>query len=88
MERDIILEEFLEAERVHGVRYTEFIGDDDSSMYPTLIQNVPDRGHGIRKVECANHTCKCYHGALEQLLSRATPLTTEVEVSLSKCESG
>ncbi len=26
METDIILEGFLEAERVHGVRYTEFIG--------------------------------------------------------------
>ena len=42
MEIDIILERFLEAERVHRVRYTEFIGDDDSSVYPTLIQNMPD----------------------------------------------
>ena len=42
MEIDITLERFLEAERVHRVCYTEYIGDDDSSVYPTLIQNVPD----------------------------------------------
>ena len=42
MEADIILEGFLEAEGLHGVRYTEYIGDGDSSMYPTLIQNVSD----------------------------------------------
>ena len=37
METDIILEGFLEAERVHRVRYTEFIGNGDSSVHPTLI---------------------------------------------------
>ena len=68
METDIILEGFLEAERVHRVRYTEFIGDGDSSVHPTLIQNVPGWGHAIRKVECANHVCKCYRGALEKLV--------------------
>lgn len=68
METDIILEGFLEAERVHGVRYTKFIGDGDSSVYPTLIQNVSGWGHAIQKIECANHMCKCYRGALEQLV--------------------
>ena len=66
MEMDIILEGFLEAERVHGVRYTRVVGDGDSSVYPTLVQNVPQWGHAIRKVECANHACKCYRGALER----------------------
>ncbi len=68
METDIILEGFLEAERVHGVRYTKFIGDGDSSVYPTLLQNVPGWGHAIQKLECANHACKCYRGALERLV--------------------
>ena len=53
---------------MHGVRYTEFIGDDDSSVHPTLIQNVPGWGHANRKMECANHVCKCNHGALEKLV--------------------
>ena len=25
-------------------------------------------GHAIRKLECANHACKCYRGALEKLV--------------------
>ena len=33
METDIILEGFLQAEKVHGVRYMEFIGDGDSFVY-------------------------------------------------------
>ena len=53
---------------MQGVRYTEFIGDGNSSVYPILIHNVPDWGHAIRKVECANHACKSYRDALEQLV--------------------
>lgn len=68
METDIIVEGFAEAERVHGVRYIRFIGDGDSSVYPTLIQRVPGWGHSIKKIECANHCCKCYRSALEKLV--------------------
>ncbi len=68
METDILLEGFIQAERIHGVRYTKFIGDGDSSVHPTLIQSVPGWGHMIQRLECANHMCKCYGGALEQLV--------------------
>ncbi len=68
MEADVIVEEFLEAERVHGVRYMKFLGDGDSPVYPALVQNVPVRGHAIGKLECANHACRCYHGVLERLV--------------------
>lgn len=68
METDIILEGFKEAERVHGVRYMRFVGDGDSSVYPTLVQSVPVWGHAIKKQECANHACKCYRSALEKLV--------------------
>ena len=37
-------------------------------MYPTLLQNVSEWGHAIKKLECANHACKCYRGALEKLV--------------------
>ena len=40
----------------------------DSSVYPTLVQNVPVWGHDIRKLDCVNHACKCYCGALERLV--------------------
>ena len=49
MESDIILEGFLEAEKVHGVRYTQFVGDGDSSVYSTLLTQVPGWGHMIKK---------------------------------------
>ena len=68
MEADIIVEGFTEAARVHGLRYTQFVGDGDSSVYPALIQQVAGYGHAIRKFECANHCCKCYRGALEKLV--------------------
>ena len=68
METDIILEGFLEAEKMHGVRYTRFVGDGDSSVYPTLLQNVPGWGYAIKKLECANHACKCYRSSLEKLV--------------------
>ena len=60
METDIILEGFKAAESKYGLRYTRVTGDGDSSVYPTLIQNVPGWGYAIQKLECANHACKCY----------------------------
>ena len=68
MEPDIILEGFKQAERVHSVRYMRFVGDGDSSVYSTLVQNVPGWGRYIKKQECANHCCKCYRSGLEKLV--------------------
>ena len=34
METDIILQGFKEAEAKYGLRYTKFVGDGDSSVYP------------------------------------------------------
>ena len=67
MESDIILEGFKEAKETHEVRYLRFIGDGDSSVYPTLLQRVPVWGRYIIKMECANHACKCYRASLEKL---------------------
>ena len=68
MEPNIILEGFQQAERIHGVRYMRFIGDGDSSVYSTLIQGVSGWGRHIKKLECANHACKCYRSALEGIV--------------------
>ena len=69
METDIILEGFRAAEKIHGVRYTRFVGDGDSSVYPTLLTNVPEWGRDIKKIECANHACKCYRSSLKKLVT-------------------
>ena len=68
MESDILVEGILEAESTHGLCYMRIIGDGDSNVYPTLQQRVPVWGD-IRKLECANHACKCYQGALEALVN-------------------
>ena len=67
MESDIIVQGFREAESKYGLRYTKFVGDGDSSVYPSLVTGVPQWGHAICKIECANHAIKCYRGALEKL---------------------
>ena len=41
METDIIFEGFKKCEQQHGIRYTTFIGDGDSSVYSSLIEAVP-----------------------------------------------
>ena len=67
MEADISLEGFKKCMEQHGVRYTEFIGNEDSSVYPTLISNLP-WGYAVEKVGCANHAIKCFQGHLENLV--------------------
>ena len=49
---------------VHGVRYTKFVGDGDSSVYLTLLQSIPGWVHAIQKLECAS----VYRGALKRLV--------------------
>ena len=66
IETDIILEGFLKCETQQGLRYISFIGDGNSSIYPTLISSAP-WGYAITKIECANHCIKCYRTALEKL---------------------
>ena len=60
---------FKKAEQTHGLRYIRFIGDGDSSVYPTLLLLVPIWGREIIKLECANHACKCYRASLEKLVA-------------------
>ncbi len=40
MEKDIIVEGFLEAEGRHGLHYNEFAGDGDSSTYVGILGNI------------------------------------------------
>ncbi len=70
MESDILLKGFSQAESVHGVRYTRFVGDGDSLVHTTLLQGVPRWGYAIKKLECANHACKCYRSGLEKLIQK------------------
>ena len=68
MESDIILEGFRMAKKQHGLCYTNFIGDGDSSVQSTLRDNVHEWGHDLTKQECANHPVKYFRSSLENLV--------------------
>ena len=45
METDIILTGFKVAQAQHGIRYTNYVGDSESSVYSALVANVPEWGY-------------------------------------------
>ena len=45
---------------MHDLRYLWLIGDGDSSVYHSVVTEVPSYGRNITKVECANHEVKCW----------------------------
>lgn len=53
---------------MHKVCYIELFCDGDSSVHPTLVQNVPGWGHAFKNLECANRVCECYRCVLEKLI--------------------
>jgi hypothetical protein len=69
MEADIIVEGFCNAESQHGCRYMRVIADGDSSVYSRIQEEVKVWGRHVRKMECANHACKCLRSNLEKLVN-------------------
>ena len=57
MEADIIATGFRIME-MHGVRYTEVIGDGDSSVLHNIRTTVLSYSRDVDKVECLNHAVK------------------------------
>lgn len=80
MEADIILEGFLECDKL-GARFHKMIADGDSSMYKTLqnfrIYKDPDLI--IEKLECVNHLCRNFRTKFSNLDS-----VTKFDVKLRK----
>jgi len=71
MESDIIVEGFSQSVRMHGLRYKWMVGDGDSSVHQSIIRNVPYRRE-VEKIECCNHTVKCFQGSMEKLVKDNT----------------
>ena len=69
MEADIIVEGFQQAEDKYGLRYMRLIADGDSSVYASIQEQVPVWGRHVKKMECANHACKCLRSKLEKLVA-------------------
>ncbi|XP_050549327.1 uncharacterized protein LOC118271403 isoform X2 [Spodoptera frugiperda] len=68
MESDIIVEGFQKSEETHQLRYLNFIGDGDSSVFANLKEKV-SYGNKIKKIECKNHVIKNYTSALYKVLA-------------------
>ncbi|XP_043227760.1 uncharacterized protein LOC122384442 [Amphibalanus amphitrite] len=86
MESDIIIEGFNRSEEMHGVRFIEFIGDGDSSVYKNILSYV-SYGRNVRKVECANHVTKCFTSALYDIAKQnkeAKKVLSKVRISRMK----
>ncbi|CAD6244604.1 GSCOCG00013413001-RA-CDS, partial [Cotesia congregata] len=65
MEADIIVEGFTKSINSHGLIYKSFIGDGDSSVHQSIVNNDPykEYGIGVEKIECKNHLFRnfCRH---------------------------
>lgn len=55
MESDMIVQSFIESEKIHGLRHKKFIGDGDSSVFSQLQEKVLSYERQIIKVKCINH---------------------------------
>ena len=53
MEANIIATGFQISEEMHGVRYTQVIGDGDKSVLHNIHTRVLSYGRNVDKVECA-----------------------------------
>ena len=67
MESDIIAAGFRQSKSMHGLQYTEVIGNGNSSVLHIIQTTVKSYSRDVEKVECANHTVKCFRSRLKQL---------------------
>lgn len=59
MESKSILEMFQQSEPMCDIRYKNFLGDGDSSAYPTVVKTQPyGPDFSIEKLECVGHIQK------------------------------
>jgi len=58
METNGTVDMFKRSIEKRNLRYTTFIGDGDSSSYPTVVELDPYNGTGIEKGECIGHVQK------------------------------
>ena len=65
MESAILLEGFQTSMETHGLIYSKFVGDGDSSVFATVIDVY--KGMKVQKVECMNHVLKNLTSKLLQI---------------------
>jgi len=67
MESDIISEGFESSIKMHGLVYSKYCGDGDSSTKKTLVVARHYNGLVIEKIECKNHLWRAFNGHMKIL---------------------
>ncbi|XP_052120605.1 uncharacterized protein LOC127748927 [Frankliniella occidentalis] len=61
MEASIIMEGFKASLEMHGVRFLQLVGDRDSTVHKTLVEEAPyGLGFTVEKIDCKNHLLRNY----------------------------
>ncbi|GFX38553.1 hypothetical protein TNCV_3206211 [Trichonephila clavipes] len=58
MEVSGAIETFQRSESLHGLRYTQFLGDSDARAYKAVNEMQPYEDIGIEKLECVGYVDK------------------------------
>ncbi|XP_076681426.1 uncharacterized protein LOC143375815 [Andrena cerasifolii] len=58
MEVDAVLEMFLRSEELHGVKYTNYIGDGGTKTFKAIVDKNPYEDVIVTKKECVGHVQK------------------------------
>ncbi|GFT11106.1 uncharacterized protein TNCV_1084581 [Trichonephila clavipes] len=88
MEVDGMLRIFNRSEKLHHLKYSNYIGDDDTKTFNALSENKPyGDDHLIQKIECVGHVQKRMCTRLRgKLLGRAPTLGAKPEKAPSEKE--
>jgi len=71
MESSIIIEGFMQSEKMYGIRYNKFIADGNSSMYKKILEARPYKNLTVEKVECRNHLLRNLCNKLKDMTIKA-----------------
>lgn len=58
MKVDAIVEMFSRSEKLHGIKYSNYVGDGDSKMFKGITDAQPYDDIIVRKKECITHVQK------------------------------
>ncbi|KAJ8709771.1 hypothetical protein PYW08_009775 [Mythimna loreyi] len=84
MESTIITEGFKQSLDMHGLIYSRFIADGDSSTYAKIINARPYPGITVTKIYCRNHLLRNYSNKLPQMASNTKNLTQKKYIVIKK----
>lgn len=67
MEASIIVDGFVQNEKMYGIRYIKLIADEDSNVYKKILETRPYKNLTVEKVECRNHLLHNLYNKLKEM---------------------